>query len=131
MPDDYDSNLVALGLNHLDEQVNRTLPSVRVAGKLIFDRQDYWQNRPFTQTLEPQFQYLYVPYRNQDNIGLYDTTTMRQEYYSLFSDRRYAGLDRISDANRVSVGATSRVFDAEGTERVRLTLGQSYDLTLV
>jgi len=128
LPNDYDSNLVALGLNDLDEQVDRLLPSVRVAGKLIFDRQDYWKNRPFTQTLEPQFQYLYIPYRNQDNIGLYDTTTLRQEYYSLFSDRRYAGLDRISDANRVSVGASSRVFDAEGIERVRLTLGQSYDL---
>lgn len=128
LPSEYDSNLVALGLNDLDEQVDRLLPSVRVAGKLIFDRQDYWKNRPFTQTLEPQFQYLYIPYRNQDNIGLYDTTTLRQEYYSLFSDRRYAGLDRISDANRVSVGASSRVFDAEGIERVRLTLGQSYDL---
>ena len=128
LPDNYDSDLVALGLNHLDKQVDRVLPSVRVSGKLVFDRQDYWYNRPFTQTLEPQFQYLYVPYRNQDNIGLYDTTPLRQEYYSLFSDRRYAGLDRISDANRVSIGATSRIFDTAGTERLRLTLGQSYAL---
>ncbi len=37
---------------------------------------------------EPEFQYLYAPYKDQDNIGVYDSTTMRQDYYSLFSDRR-------------------------------------------
>jgi LPS-assembly protein len=40
-----------------------------------------------------------VPYKDQDNIGVYDSTSMRQDYYSLFSDRRYAGLDRISDSS--------------------------------
>lgn len=40
-----------------------------------------------------------MPYKDQDNIGVYDSTGMRN--YSLFSDRRYAGLDRISDSNRL------------------------------
>jgi LPS-assembly protein len=52
---------------------------------------------------------------------------MRQDYYSLFSDRRYAGLDRISDSNRVSVGVTSRVYDDVGDERIRLAVAQAFD----
>jgi len=95
---------------------------------MSFDRKTSFNEQPFTQTLEPEVQYLYIPYKNQNNIGLYDTTNMQSDYYNLFSDRRFAGLDRISDANRVSYGATTRLFDSENTERLRFTLGQSYDL---
>ena len=52
---------------------------------------------------------------------------MQSDYYNLFSDRRFAGLDRISDANRISYGATTRLFDKDNTERVRFTAGQAYD----
>ena len=38
-----------------------------------------------TQTLEPEIQYRYIPYENQDNIGLYDTTDRLNDYYSNFS----------------------------------------------
>ena len=74
-----------------------------------------------------EFQYLYVPYKDQDNIGVYDSTTMRQDYYSLFSDRRFAGLDRISDSNRLSLGVTTRIYDPAGDERIRLAAAQAFD----
>ncbi|WP_438405671.1 LPS assembly protein LptD, partial [Aeromonas hydrophila] len=88
--------------------ITRTLPSFRLKGGVNFDRPLDWYDGKGTQTLEPEFQYLYIPYKNQDEIGIYDSTTTRQDYYSLFSDRRFAGLDRISDANRITVGLTSR-----------------------
>ena len=72
---------------------------------MTFERDQQWFGEGANQTLEPEFQYLYVPYKDQDNIGVYDSTTMRQDYYSLFSDRRFAGLDRISDSNRLSLGS--------------------------
>ena len=112
----------------LDEGIiTRTLPSFRLKGGMTFDRNQDWFGGDANQTLEPEFQYLYVPYKDQDNIGVYDSTTMRQDYYSLFSDRRYAGLDRISDSNRVSVGVTSRVYDDAGDERIRLAVAQAFD----
>ena len=129
VPEDLDPTYLEYGLGNLDSSTTRVLPSVRVNGGLVFDRMGSWNKNLYTQTLEPEFQYLYVPYKNQDHIGLFDTTTMRQDYYSLFSDRRFAGLDRISDANRVSVGATSRIFDHDSVERLRVTLGQAYNLT--
>lgn len=117
-----------LGMNNLDSSVSRVLPEARVHGSMSFDRQTSFNDQPFTQTLEPEVQYLYIPYKNQNNIGLYDTTNMQSDYYNLFSDRRFAGLDRISDANRVSYGVTTRLFDSENTERMRFTVGQAYDL---
>ncbi|MGL4251560.1 MAG: LPS assembly protein LptD [Aeromonas sp.] len=123
-----DSNTGQLTLK--DGTVNRTLPSFRFKGGLNFDRPVGWYEGKGTQTLEPEFQYLYVPYQNQDEIGIYDSTTTRQDYYSLFSDRRYAGLDRISDANRVTAGLTSRVYDNAGDERLRLAVAQAFELTV-
>ncbi|AZU47305.1 TPA: LPS assembly protein LptD [Aeromonas hydrophila] len=112
----------------LDEGIiTRTLPSFRLKGGMTFERNQNWFGGDANQTLEPEFQYLYVPYKNQDNIGVYDSTGMRQDYYSLFSDRRYAGLDRISDSNRVSIGLTSRVYDEAGDERIRLAVAQAFD----
>ncbi|MFM1703388.1 LPS assembly protein LptD [Aeromonas salmonicida] len=112
----------------LDEGIiTRTLPSFRLKGGMTFERNQDWFGGDANQTLEPEFQYLYVPYKDQDNIGVYDSTTMRQDYYSLFSDRRYAGLDRISDSNRVSLGVTTRVYDQAGDERIRLAVAQAFD----
>lgn len=127
VPDDMDAYYVQRGFDELADSTNRMLPSARVNGGLVFDRIGHWNNQLYTQTLEPEFQYLFVPYKDQNDIGLYDTTNMMPDYYSLFSDRRFAGLDRISDANKMSLGVTSRVFDNESVERLRLTLGQAYN----
>ncbi|MEZ6929833.1 LPS assembly protein LptD [Aeromonas sp. S16(2024)] len=112
----------------LDEGIiTRVLPSFRLKGGMTFERNQQWFGEGASQTLEPEFQYLYVPYKDQDNIGVYDSTTMRQDYYSLFSDRRFAGLDRISDSNRLSVGVTTRIYDPAGDERIRLAVAQAFD----
>ncbi|HGP6906357.1 TPA: LPS assembly protein LptD, partial [Vibrio cholerae O1] len=63
--------------------ITRVLPSFRLKGGMTFERDQQWFGEGANQTLEPEFQYLYVPYKDQDNIGVYDSTTMRQDYYSL------------------------------------------------
>lgn len=128
-PDNYTSGLYyqKYGLTDIDGSASRVLPELRIHGGMTFDRQTSFNSQPFTQTLEPEVQYLYIPYKDQSHIGLYDTTSMQSDYYNLFSDRRFAGLDRISDANRISYGATTRLFDKDNTERVRFTAGQAYD----
>ncbi|MFD1008814.1 LPS assembly protein LptD [Oceanisphaera ostreae] len=125
----YYQNTQGFTADSLDSSVDRLLPRFRLNGTLVFDRETQWFAQDFTQTLEPQLQYLYVPFKDQNNIGLYDTTDMRQDYYSLFSDRRFAGLDRISDANQITAGFTSRIYDADSVERLRLALAQSYNFT--
>ena len=53
-----------------------------------------------------------VQKRVNDYLGFgYDSALVQQDYYSLFRDRRYSGLDRISSANQVTVGGTTRFYD--------------------
>jgi len=108
----------------LKEKVSRTLPKIRIHGGMNFDKELKFKNKTYKQTLEPQLQYLYIPDKDQSGIGLYDTTNLQDDYDGLFRDKRFSGLDRISQANQYSWGVTSRIFDPENQERMRLSLGR-------
>jgi len=108
----------------LEENVSRTLPKVRFHGGVNFDRKASFWGSGFTQTLEPQLQYLYIPEKDQSNIGVYDTTSLQDDYNGLFRDKRFSGLDRIAQANQYSWGLTTRLLDSENQEQFRLSLGR-------
>src|SRR5690606_26301828 len=107
----------------------RTLPKLRLHSRLNFEREYDWFGEPALQTFEPQIQYLSIPYRDQSNIGLYDTTRLQDDYYGLFRINRYSGLDRINEANQVTVGWTSRFYDNVDNELFRFSLGQIFFLS--
>mgnify|MGYP003541977784 CR=1 FL=1 len=111
-------------VSYLDKNVQRSLPVVQANGKLNFERETSWFGQNSLQTLEPQIQYVYIPYRDQTNINFYDTARLQDDYYGLFRQNRFSGLDRINDANQITLGATTRVYDAKDTERFRFSLGQ-------
>lgn len=108
-----------------DESVSRTIPQVRVLGQINFERPTTMFDSLSRQTLEPQFQYLYVGYEDQTNIGIYDTAQLQEDYFGLFRDRRYSGLDRIADANQLTLGFTTRLFDELNHEKFKFSLGQT------
>lgn len=108
----------------LEESVSRTLPKVRLHGGLNFDRLMQGFNNQLTQTLEPQMQYLYIPFKDQSTIGLYDTTLLQDDFAGLFRDKRYSGLDRIAEADQISWGVTSRILDRNNQELFHLSLGR-------
>ncbi|GLX84023.1 LPS-assembly protein LptD [Thalassotalea loyana] len=108
--------------SQLEESVNRTLPKARIHGGINFDRA---MSKPgYTQTLEPQLQYLYVGEEDQSNIGIYDSAPLQDDYDGLFRDQRYSGLDRIAAANQLSWGLTSRILDPKSNEVFRASVGQ-------
>ncbi|MCR3756087.1 MAG: lipopolysaccharide assembly protein LptD [Sodalis sp. Psp] len=110
---------------HLEGLVNRILPQFKTEGKMIFERKiDYSQG--YTQTLEPQLQYLYVPYCNQNNIGVYDSTILQTDYSGLFRDHFYSGLDRILSADQLAGGVVTRIYDDQSVERFNVSMGQIY-----
>ncbi|WP_440055202.1 LPS assembly protein LptD [Pseudoalteromonas sp. T1lg65] len=106
------------------EDVSRTVPTVRVHGQLNFERNTAFFLDSGTQTLEPQFQYLYSPLRDQSHIGWYDTTKLQDDFMGLFRARRYSGYDRIAEANQLTLGATTRIYDAQSVERFNFSAGQ-------
>jgi len=108
----------------LSDNVSRTLPKVRLHGGFNLERaMNNWKTG-YTQTLEPQIQYLYIPNKDQSNIGVYDTIALQDDYDGLFRDRRFSGLDRIAQANQYSWGLTSRIYDNTNDEIFRLSLGR-------
>lgn len=109
----------------LEESTSRVIPEFRSHAGIVLER-DTTIVGNYTQTLEPQVQYLYVPEEDQSEIGLYDTTLLQTDYYGLFRSRKYSGVDRIASANQISYGASSRFFDDEYRERLNISFGQIF-----
>jgi LPS-assembly protein len=93
---------------------------------LVFER-DAGSAQQRKLTLEPRILYLDVPYRNQDQLPVFDTALPDLNPVELFRTNRYVGADRVSDANQVSAGVTSRLLDAhDGRQFLAATVGQTY-----
>lgn len=112
-----------------DKRVNRTLPKARVYGQLNFERDTSLLVENGIQTLEPRLQYLYVPKKDQSNIGLYDTAKLQDDFFGLFREQRFSGVDRIANANQFTLGATTRIFNQSNTEVFNLSAGQIFYLS--
>ncbi|KHT65535.1 LPS biosynthesis protein [Photobacterium gaetbulicola] len=128
---DFDPNaqeIVDKGLE-LKDSVSRTVPSIRLHSGLYLERDTLIWGESYTQSLEPQIQYLYVKDVEQKGIyDAYDTTLMQTDYYGLFRDKRYSSVDRIAAANQFTIGATSRYFDNQFKERFNIAVGQIFYL---
>jgi LPS-assembly protein len=80
-----------------------------------------------TVTLEPRAMYLYVPYRDQSQLPVFDTAVPDLDPVELFRTNRYVGTDRIGDANQVSLGLTTRLLNAlDGRQYLTATFGQEF-----
>jgi LPS-assembly protein len=102
----------------------RTLPYGRLDTGLVFER-DAGSQGQRTQTLEPRLVYSYVPYRNQNELPIFDTGLPDLNLTELFRTNRYVGEDRIGDANQVALALTTRLFDTmSGAQYLSATLGQ-------
>lgn len=93
---------------------------------LVFERDTRWFGDNLTQTLEPRLFYVYVPYRNQNQIPIFDTGLAEFNFPQLFSENRFTGGDRFGDANQVTTALTTRFLQSNGQEALRGTIGQRY-----
>ena len=102
------------------------VPWMSIDSGLVFDREARWFGENLTQTLEPRLYYAYVPYRNQDNIPLFDTGLADFSYPQLFTENRFGGGDRFGDANHLTAALTTRFLRTEGHEDLRATIAQRF-----
>ncbi len=115
-------------------KIDRTLPTFSVDSGLVFERDAPGVSRLFgrnyIQTLEPRLFYVYTPFRDQSQIPLFDTAESDFGMGQIFSENPYTGYDRFADNNKVTVGVTTRLIEADtGIERFRGTIAQRIDLT--
>lgn len=108
-----------------EHAVNRTIPRTSIDSGLTFERSSQFLGKAYTQTFEPRLFYLYVPYQNQSIVPAFDSAYMIFNNDQLFRTNRFSGFDRISDANQLAYGATSRwISDSTGQEKASASIGQ-------
>ncbi|MDQ2994547.1 MAG: LPS assembly protein LptD, partial [Pseudomonadota bacterium] len=109
------------------EQIARFLPLTTLDTGLFFDRTMQWLGTHYTQTLEPRAYYVFIPNTFQDDLPQFDTFLPTFTYEQLFKPNRYTGIDRINNANELTVALTSRFLDAnDGSEKLLLLLATQF-----
>jgi LPS-assembly protein len=109
-----------------DQSPSRTLPMASFDTGLQFER-DLGAAANRKLTLEPRMLYLYAPYRNQNDLPVFDTALPDLVPVELFRNNRYVGADRVSDADQLAMGVTSRLLDGhDGRQFLAVTVGQIY-----
>jgi LPS-assembly protein len=109
--------------------LTRTLPTFSVDSGLVFERRAKLFGRAVTQTLEPRLFYVYTPYKDQSKFPIFDTAEPGFNFAQIFTENRFIGSDRVSDANQVTAAVVSRFLESNGAERLRLSLGQRFYLS--
>lgn len=117
-----------LGLRYIDYSLennasgeeSKTTPIASLRGKLYFEKNV--GNKLYT--LEPEAYLLYIPVGNQDSNPIFDSG-LKEFKYSLFSENKFYGEDRVNDAKQMTLALTHRIIDDKsGDELFSGTLGQ-------
>lgn len=123
----------SIGFEHVRYNLDHTLPAENEKPTLtapvlgvdlnsVFER--LTRQRGWIQTLEPRLMYAYIPFRNQDDLPIFDTIVPDLNVVQLYRKNRFVGYDRLGDTNQLSGGLSTRLIDsADGDEFLRATVG--------
>jgi LPS-assembly protein len=114
------------GAASTDTTLSRVLPTFSLDSGLIFERESNLFSKGMTQTFEPRLFYVRTPYKDQSQLPNFDTAEADLSFAQLFSENRFVGNDRVSDANQITTAITSRYIETSGAERLRLAFGQRF-----
>ena len=104
---------------------SRTVPIASIDTGMVLERR-FGESDSRIQTLEPRIMYVHIPFREQAELPVFDTINPDLNLVQLFRKNRFLGVDRIGDADQLSIGVTTRLLDsASGEELVSATIGQA------
>ena len=81
-----------------------SVPVLSLNGGLYFDRNYQLGDSRYIHTIEPLFQYVWAPYRDQSRLPRFDTGEHRVTFNNLLLTNRFSGPDRVNDANHLTLG---------------------------
>lgn len=111
--------------NFNNSSATSVLPILNLDAGLYFDRDFQYSGANYQQTLEPRLFYTYIPYQNQQDIPLFDTSLTNFTYQSLFMTNQFIGYDRINNANQASLALETNIIDRDtGTNKLSAGIGQ-------
>lgn len=103
------------------------VPTFSLDSGLVFERDANFFGHSFRQTLEPRAFYVYTPFRNQNQLPIYDTGANDYNFASIYTENAYVGHDRIADNNLLTLGVTTRFLDPKtGAEDARFGIAQRF-----
>jgi len=106
---------------------NRSIARFSLDSKLFLEREMRLFDRDVIQTLTPRLAYNYTPKKDQSNLPIFDSETKSDSYESLFSGHKFTGIDRINNANDITIGFESEFIDEEtGETYLNLKAAQSF-----
>ncbi|MDD2721233.1 MAG: LPS-assembly protein LptD [Gallionella sp.] len=109
---------------------SRTLPMLSVDAGAVFERDVSLFGSKYLNTLEPRAYYVYVPYKDQSLLPVFDTAQAPFSYAQMFTENRFYGNDRVGDANQVTLAIISRFLGMDdGTERLKLMVAERFSLS--
>ncbi|MFP4294350.1 MAG: LPS-assembly protein LptD [Halothiobacillaceae bacterium] len=112
--------------SRLPERLNRAIPVTSLDARAFLERD---HGGRYLGVLEPRLHYLYVPYHDQSDVPVFDSTLATFSFSRLFADNRYTGADRIGDANRLTYALSWSLIDRRnGLETLGLRVAQQYFL---
>ncbi|MEX1995015.1 MAG: LPS assembly protein LptD [Steroidobacteraceae bacterium] len=109
-----------------DDSPDRSAPILSLDAGLVFERAA-GERRHLVQTVEPRLRYTWIPFRDQDDLPVFDTALPDLNLIQLFRTNRYVGADRLGDANELAAGLTTRlVREDNGQQYLTATIGQRF-----
>ncbi|MDB6002577.1 MAG: LPS-assembly protein LptD [Rhizobacter sp.] len=106
---------------------SRVIPSLSVDSAWVLERDANLFGKAYRQTLEPRLYYLNTPFRDQSRLPNFDSAAKDFNLESVYTDNAFSGIDRVSDANQLTAGVTTRLLDpATGAEALRLGVAQRF-----
>src|SRR3979490_2248531 len=121
------ATMVSTNIPAFPNSISRTLPIFSLDSGLIYERETNALGQAVVQTLEPRFYYVNIPFREQNEIPLFDTAIADFNYAQIFSENMFSGGDRINDARQLTAAVTSRMLlPSSGQEVLLGTVGKRY-----
>lgn len=122
---DLDDNNTSGLRTQFEETPERSIGVGSIDAGLIFERDLKLFGTGLIQTLEPRAFYLNQSFEDQQDLPRFDASVLTFQYSQLYRENRFAGLDRIGDANQLATGVTTRFLSAtDGREYLRASVGQ-------
>lgn len=105
--------------------ITSALPIFNIDASAYFDKDFTSNDVAYTSTLRPRLFYTYIPYENQRNIPLFDTSQQNEQYLQMFQVNRFTGWDRINNANQLTYALeASTTNQADGSTVASAKIGQ-------
>lgn len=114
--------------HQLKPYVSRIIPQFKINGEWTFYKKYNLYKSFYFYMLNPKIQYLFRPFKKQNNIYHYDTVILNTDYKNLFRNSIYSNIDKINQENKFTIQFISSIYKNNLNKIFNFSLGKNYFL---